>query len=116
MSCWSSKPATFSTGRARGIVVVSNKQCSLLVRVGQPSQVQLAVRRAVQQRGPVLAVGALSLFAAASSLPAFAADAAAGADSNTSDSSKSDEKLTEVVVSGQREALQSAQHIKEMSM
>src|SRR5581483_2894263 len=106
----------------RGMAVVRTKQCLSPAWVGHLSEVELAVRRAVQQRGAVLAVGALSLFAAASSLPAVAADATAAADapaaadSNTSDSSKSDDKLTEVVVSSQREALQSAQHIKEMSM
>jgi iron complex outermembrane receptor protein len=100
----------------RGGIVVSKKQDSLTAQVGQLSQVQLAVRRAVRQRGPVLAVGALSLIAATSSLPALAADSAAAADSNTSDSSKSDDKLSEVVVTGQREALQSAQRFKEVSM
>jgi len=100
----------------RGGIVVSKKQYSLTAQVGQLSQVQLAVRRAVRQRGPVLAVGALSLIAATSSLPALAADSAAAADSNTSDSSKSDDKLSEVVVTGQREALQSAQRFKEVSM
>jgi TonB-dependent receptor len=60
----------------------------------------------------VLALGALSLLGAASTVPALAADATP-ADNNSSSSSQPGDQLTEVVVSGQRIALDSAQHIKE---
>jgi TonB-dependent receptor len=100
--------------------VVSKKQNSLPARVGQFSQIELAVRRAVRRRGQVLAVGALSLLGAASSWPALAAAAAAAAadaaaDNNSSSSSQADDQLNEVVVTGQRMALESAQHLKEVS-
>ena len=93
--------------------MVSKKQCSLSVRVNQFSQVELAVRHAVRRRGPALAVGALSLLGAASSLPALATDAATDADNNSSSSPQPDDSLSEVVVTGQRIDLDSAQHIKE---
>jgi iron complex outermembrane receptor protein len=93
--------------------VVSNKHNTVPVQVGHFSLVELAVRREVRQRGRILALGALSLLA--SSSPAFAADEVAAADNNSSSSSRPDDVLNEVVVTGQRAALQSAQHIKEVS-
>ena len=94
--------------------MVSRKHNIVLpVRVGQFSLVELAVRRAVRPRGRVLAVGALSLLAAAS--PVLAADATAAADNNSSSASQPGDVLSEVVVTGQRAALQSAQHLKEVS-
>jgi len=79
--------------------VVSKKQGSLSVRVGQCSQIQLAVRRAVRGRGPVVALGALSLLAAAFAAPVLAADAAADSENNkSSNSSQSDDRLQQVVV------------------
>ena len=93
--------------------MVRTKQCLSPAWTGHLSEVELAVRHALRRRAPALAVGALSLLGAAFSWPALAADAAAGADGNSSP--KPDDELNEVVVSGQRMALESAQHIKEVS-
>ena len=100
--------------------MVSKKQSSLSslsVRVGQLSQVELAVRRAVRGRGPVVALGALSLLAAAFAAPVLAADAAADSENNkSSNSSQSDDKLQQVVVTtARREAIQSADQLKKNS-
>ncbi|MDB6010572.1 MAG: TonB-dependent receptor [Gammaproteobacteria bacterium] len=91
--------------------MVSKKHNS--VPVGQFSLVELAVQRAMRQHGRILALGALSLLA--SSSPALAADEVAAADNTSSSSSKPGDVLSEVVVSSQRMALDSAQHIKELS-
>ena len=93
--------------------MISKQQRSSPFRVGQFSRVELAVRRAVQQRGPVVALGALGLLGAAFTSQAWAAEAAADADNKSSSSSQPADVLNEVVVSGQRIALDNAQHIKE---
>jgi TonB-dependent receptor len=99
--------------------VVSKKQSSLSslsVRVGQLSQVELAVRRAVRSGGPVLALGALSFLGAAFGAPVLAADAAADSENNkSSNSSQSDDKLQQVVVTARRKAIQSADQLKKDS-
>ena len=97
--------------------MVSKKYISLPVQAGQTSQVELAVRRAVRGRGPVVALGALSLLAAAFAAPVLAADAAADSENNkSSDSSRSDDKLQQVVVTtARRMAIQSADQLKKDS-
>lgn len=94
--------------------MVSKRHISLPVQAGQFSQVELAVRRAVRQSGPVVAVGALTLLGTVSSLPALAADAAAGADNSTA-SAATDNKnqLQEVTVTGIRYQLESSQRRKQ---
>jgi len=94
--------------------VVSKKHISLPVQAGQFSQVELAVRRAVRQRCPAVAVGALTLLGTVSSLPASAADAAAGADNNTASAATDNkDKLQEVTVTGIRYQLESSQRRKQ---
>ena len=61
----------------------------------------------------MLVVGALSFLGAGAATPALAADASAGADSSSSKSPDAD--VTEIVVTGQRMALESAQHLKEVT-
>src|SRR5690348_667064 len=95
------------------MVVVRTKQCLSPEWAGHLSEVEQAVRRALRRRAPALTLGALSLLGAASTLPAWGADATAAADTNSSSSSKADDQLSEVVITGQRKALDSAQHIKE---
>jgi len=95
--------------------VVSNKQRAAPFQGAQFSRVELVVRSALQQRGPVLALGALGLLGEAYAWPASGADAAAAANTNSPSSSSTDDQLSEVVVSGQRMALDTAQHVKEIS-
>ena len=97
--------------------MVSKKQCSLFVRESQCLQIELAVRRAVRGRGPVVTLGALSLLAAAFASPVLAADAAADIENNkSSNSSQSDDKLQQVVVTtARRKAIQSADQLKKDS-
>ena len=94
--------------------MVSKKHISLPVRAGQFSPVEQAVRRAVRQSGPAVAVGALTLLGTVSSLPASAADAAAGADNNTASAATDNkDKLQEVTVTGIRYQLESSQRRKQ---
>ena len=78
---------------------------------GQISLVELAVRRALRQPGRILALGALSIFAASS--PALADDAAAGADNGAASAATDNKDLLEITVTGIRSQLESSQRRKQ---
>ena len=97
---------------------MSAKKASLVSGVPDDSAtVATAVRRALRPRASVLTLGALGALGSIASGAALAADAAATSSTDSRETSSTDSRdtLSEIVVTGIRKSLESAQAIKQNS-